>query len=914
MRALAAAAAACTAILAVAEPASAQDLPAVISPLKVEMDHNKVNLVDGKTAIDVPALSVPGAGSLRFDRVQNAAPHVKASYSVGDPDTAPSSHSIHSGRLASESFRCTGTSCESVTGTGSTFDPVQRYFREGGSGALWRFNLKSVDTRNSSDTSPDSLYYASSVEYPNGERIAYSYGTAVLNGVTQYRPATLTSNLGYAIAIAYQSDTAGSSGWGAAKEAALYAAGNPAPIGKLSYNGQTITDIAGRQYICAGCGNALGIPAQVAAGSFQLPGETSPTLQVAQHPAAPVVGSVTRDGVQWTYAYANLRLNAQASGYLYDRLTVDGPDGFHAVYDLTQGQQRNLLTRSTDPLGRATSYDIDVAGRPVRAVFPELNEVGVAYDGHGNITSKTTKPKPNSGLASIVETAYFDEAKCTANPVMCYRPDHVRDGLGRQTDFAYNARGQLVLQLDPADAQGVRRRTIVEYETSPAGISRRKAVRLCGSGAACDTAAEIRTEYDYWGATLLPTAERRIDAARGEILTTTFAYDAAGRPVIADGPLPGTDDAGYSRYDVHGRKTWEIGPGGAGGIRPATVTAYRDSDDRPVAVETGTVTGPGSTALALLSRTDTSYDSRRNPAAEAVSSGGIVRTLVQRSFQAGGRLECEARRMNDDAFPPLALGACNLGTEGRHGLDRITRNHFDAAGQLLRVEKALGTSIRQDYAKFEYTPNGLRKAVIDANGNRAEMSFDGHDRQRRWIFPSNTPGLANPADYEEYGYDLVGNRTSLRKRDGSVLTYQYDALNRVVAKIVPERSGLAAVHTRDVYYAYDLRGLPLRVRFDHINGEGITSDYDGFGRTEWTNTNVGGSSRTLAYGYDPGGRRSRLTWPDGGYVLYDHDSGGRPESITSNAGTLLAAYFYDPFLRLSRIEFERRRSALGLGL
>jgi YD repeat-containing protein len=39
---------------------------------------------------------------------------------------------------------------------------------------------------------------------------------------------------------------------------------------------------------------------------------------------------------------------------------------------------------------------------------------------------------------------------------------------------------------------------------------------------------------------------------------------------------------------------------------------------------------------------------------------------------------------------------------------------------------------------------------------------------------------------------MGGNRTSLRKRDGAVLSYRYDGLNRMMVKVVPDRSGLAA--------------------------------------------------------------------------------------------------------------------------
>jgi hypothetical protein len=39
---------------------------------------------------------------------------------------------------------------------------------------------------------------------------------------------------------------------------------------------------------------------------------------------------------------------------------------------------------------------------------------------------------------------------------------------------------------------------------------------------------------------------------------------------------------------------------------------------------------------------------------------------------------------------------------------------------------------------------------------------------------------------------LGGDRTSLRKRDGAVLGYQYDVLNRMMVKVVPDLAVPAA--------------------------------------------------------------------------------------------------------------------------
>jgi hypothetical protein len=97
----------------------------------------------------------------------------------------------------------------------------------------------------------------------------------------------------------------------------------------------------------------------------------------------------------------------------------------------------------------------------------------------------------------------------------------------------------------------------------------------------------------------------------------------------------------------------------------------------------------------VSTQTDVTYDSHRNPSSEKVSAGGTTHTLIQRSFDDSGRLECEARRMNPVAFasPP---GACSLGSEGSFGPDRITHNIYDNAGQLQKVQRAYGTSLQQD--------------------------------------------------------------------------------------------------------------------------------------------------------------------------------------------------------------------------
>jgi RHS repeat-associated protein len=899
----------------------AVEAPDVIAPLRVETDHNGVNLNNGKTRFSPPVLSVPGAPNLRFDRVQNVAPYVSGKVSGVPGGAGMSAYSVHTGGAGSESFHCIDFDpCESLTGTGSTFQGAGPFlFRQAGSGARYVFDLEHVKT---TGLNPNTVqYYASSVSYPNGETITYTYETETMPGDSRpfYRPTMVTSNLGFFITISYQGNTLGTHEWNSVHQAAIFSSSAPGtPLGRLTYDANgTITDLGGRVYTCSSCVNRLGSGIEVTSGTMQFPGESSPALQavaLSGSPGSGVVGSVTVDGVGWSYAYTNLRVDSVSNGHLYDRLTVTGPNGYNVAYDMTavygvnSMAQRNVITQITDSIGRTTAYDFDVNFRVTRVEYPEGNEISVTYDQYGNITSRTMRAKPGSGLADITETAFYDTAGCSG--VHCYRPVWFRDARGQQTDFVYNTDGLLIEQTDPPDADGVRRKTYIEYETTASGVSRRDVVRVCGDTTTCGTGSEIRTEYEYWGDTLLPNVERRIDGTTSETLETHYSYDNAGRLLGEDGPLPGTDDATFYRYDVHGRRTWEIGPVGDNGLRNAKRVTYRPADDKVVKVEVGTVPLPTSSTLTVHTETDTSYDSRRNPALEEISASGTTSSLVQRTFDTSNRLTCEARRMNPAAFGSLPGSACTLGSAGIFGGDRISRNVYDAAGQLLQVQRAYGTALQQNYATYTYSANGQRASVTDANGNRAELRYDGHDRQNRWVFPSTTtPGAVNEADYEAYGYDAAGNRTSLRKRDGRTLTYQYDGLNRVSVKTVPATASGTPGYS--VHYRYDMRGLQTRARFGSATGTGITNAYDAFGRLVSSTTTMGGVSRTLDSDYDPGGRRTRLTFPDNHYFSYEYDPAGRLTTIRENGATAVASLSYDNLGRRADAWFSGTSTSYG---
>ena len=377
----------------------------------------------------------------------------------------------------------------------------------------------------------------------------------------------------------------------------------------------------------------------------------------------------------------------------------------------------------------------------------------------------------------------------------------------------------------------------------------------------------------------------------------------------------------YHRFDLLGRETGTISPDpdGTGPLPHLASRKTYDGDGRLIKVESGklavwmpdNVAPKDWTGFQIISSQVTAYDSSDRMTAQTVfGSDGSAVAVTQYSYDAADRVDCTAVRMNTAAYGSLPTSACALGGAGSQGPDRITRNVYDPAGQLLQVRQAVGTGIEQAYATYGYTANGQREYVVDANGNKARIVYDGHDRKVQWQFPQAaavtgynpatpatamaTAGAVNASDYEAYGLDPTGNRTSWRKRDGTVLTYVYDFLNRVTQKTVPTSASGGAGY--GVFYAYDLRGLQTEARFGSASGPGISNVYDSAGRLTSSTTTMGGVSRSLSYQWDRDGNRTRVTHPDGAYSAYAYDGADRMIGVSGN-GQTSASYSYDSFGR-----------------
>ncbi|WP_196871597.1 RHS repeat-associated core domain-containing protein [Sphingobium sp. JAI105] len=611
-----------------------------------------------------------------------------------------------------------------------------------------------------------------------------------------------------------------------------------------------------------------------------------------------------------TYTYAFSRSGTVLTG------VVSGPNG--TIRTTTADTSTGTVLSVKDALNKTTSYQQDSSGRITQVTYPEGNYDVISYDARGNVTQKVSVAKPGSTLPNIVTSAGYAPS-CT-NVVKCNKPEWVRDAKGFQTDFSYDpVTGNLTAVTEPAPTglapfgSGAGPKTSYSYTSqqayyknsagsivaSGAAISLLTSVSRCQTGASCaGTADEVLTAIDYGPQTagtannLLP-ASYTVKAGNNSIsATTAMAYDNVGNLLTVDGPLPGTADMVHYRYDIARRRTRTIGPDpdGAGPRkRMAQRVTYNDVDQVTL-TELGTVNGTSDTdwtSFVSLQQAASTYDGNARKTSDVLTAGGSTYSVTQYSYDALGRIECTAQRMNSAAWGSQT-GNCTPNTAGSLGPDRISRNEYDALGRVKKVQSAYGTSVQADDVNATYTDNGLVKTVTDAEGNMTTNEYDGFDRLLKTRFPNSTKGAgtSSTTDFTLNSYDVNSNITAVRLRDGQSISLGYDNLNRLTLKNRPGSEP-------DVSYSYDLLG---RMTGASQTGNILAFGYDALGR----NISQSGPLGTVQMQYDLAGNRTGITWPDGFQVSYSYENNGAMGGIYDSSG-ITASFAYDDLGRRTSI-------------
>ncbi len=882
-----------------------------IKPLEIEPDENGVDLLTGRVAHRVPALSVPGAGNLQFTKVQDLLPFMTGKV---PPGTA-SNYQLNHGGQSSESLGCDNNECQSKKANGSTLvagiSTRTFLYTQGGTGKQIFFD-KQFAWYNLSGGGWGFSFYPSWVKWANGEQHNYTYDLYASGITVQHRPNKITSNLGYEMRLTYQSNTGNSAGWRKVASVAIYKSSAPTvALAQYTYSGSTATDLLGRTWDCGTCQFQMDEAPRVNAATLKLPGETidsyAATASSAGAPLAKPVGQVVRDGMTWNYSYQGLtNVYQNPSTPKFSKITVSGPSGFSRSADIYHppnsqvGQVSPRVTKITNGLNQSVNYVHDIHGRLTKITQPEGNSVSVIYDGLGNITEKRTKNK--SGGGDLVESAYYASSTGTVPcyGIMCFRPAWTKDAMGKQTDYTWDTNhGGMLTKVEPSSSGGRRTKTIYEYYP---GLARIKKERICsvntnGSNDTCGTAIEQVTEYTYWGNTFLPLSVKQTNGTGSLSAITNNVYDNAGRLLSSDGPLAGNSDAIFHRYDLVGRKTWSIGPRGDNGtLRKTTRTTYRSADSQATKVESGTISSPTSTSLTVYEHTKNTYNSHRLLTKQEVMVGNTRYAVAQISYNARNQPECKAARMNPAQFNSLPTSACTLDTEGTMGPDRITKNTYDVLGRPIKTVGGYGVmngGAGNIEIELGYTTNGQVAWRKDGNGNRTSYFYDTHDRNYLIYYPHKTAtGSHNSADRDYFTFNNRGQVLWHYRRDNRRIYHDYQNNGSLYRKRYydPAIGWQAGDY---IYYTYDGLGRPLTERKAGWSGKGLTHTYDALGRLASTTDTTDVGSRTLSYQYDIAGRRTRLTHPDGMYFTYSYFNDGSVYQVKRQGGPNIVTYSYD---------------------
>jgi RHS repeat-associated protein len=405
-----------------------------------------------------------------------------------------------------------------------------------------------------------------------------------------------------------------------------------------------------------------------------------------------------------------------------------------------------------------------------------------------------------------------------------------------------------------------------------------------------------------------------------------MTYDARGNVLTVDGPLPTTADTTAYKYDLADQLRGVISPDpdGAGPLPDRALRVTYRPDGQVANQEIGTAAGQTDTDfnnMVVSQHVDTLYDGNSRPNLTRLWGGANRQTQTQYSYDALGRLDCTAVRMDRDQFTAdVSLSACTLGanTDPR---DRITKLTYDAASEVTQVKEAVGTSDEAIERTLTYTPNGQVQTLKDAENNLSTFVYDGHDRLSQTQYPSATKGsgTSNASDYEQLTYEntLSNARTSgtvaaFRNRAGSSIAFGYDNLTRLTSKDLPGTEP-------DVTYGYDNLS---RLTSASQTGNALSLGWDALGR----NVSEGGPNGTTTFAYDLADERTGITYSTSGggsaltvgytYLLtgelssiaqgmtslatYGYDSLGNRTSVTYGNGAS-QAYTYDSVSRLASL-------------
>ncbi|WP_312771263.1 RHS repeat-associated core domain-containing protein [Pseudoxanthomonas mexicana] len=544
------------------------------------------------------------------------------------------------------------------------------------------------------------------------------------------------------------------------------------------------------------------------------------------------------NGVITDYEYS-------ARGWLIST-KLRGPDAASEADDLIATYEywpTGLVKKVTNPDGIFTFYEYDSARRLKKVSDSVGNYIEYTLDSIGNRIQENTRDAGGQlkrTLSRLFNTLgqLTTQADAQANPTdFTYdargNVDTVEDALGTVSDNNYDALDRLVRTLQ--DVGGIEAETKFEYDTND---NLTKVTDPKG----------LDTTYTYNGFGDL------VQLSSPDTGVTTYTYDSAGNRASQ------TDARGVTttyQYDALNRLTQ------VGYPTSSLNVSYTYDVTQPVC-QAGETFSVGRLTLMVDGSGSTQYchDRFGQVVRKVQTTNGVALTL-QYAYTKGGQLQAMT-------YPD--------GT----AVDYV-RN---AQGQVTEVGVAQPSQAREVLlTQATYHPFGPIAGWVYGNGRVMQRNVDLDYR------PTSIQGGPGGLDLT-YGYDAVGNLTSLASGSPPPLEYGYDALGRltesrdgptqaIIDQYTYDKTGNRTSYTDSLgtkSYAYPSTSHRL------ISVAGEDRTYDAVG-----NTLSIGTARE--FDYNDAGRMSQVR--NGGVVAMEYAYNGRGEQVRKHLGASETQALFD---------------------
>jgi len=465
-------------------------------------------------------------------------------------------------------------------------------------------------------------------------------------------------------------------------------------------------------------------------------------------------------------------------------IKTTNPDG---SIHRTEYNNIGKISAVVDVSGLRTEYGYDSRGNETEVRYPDATTEQKNYDAAGNLLSETDRAgntisyeydEANRKTASVnadgsrTETEYDAAGRVSAEidakgnrTAYGYdaagRRTSVTDALGNVTHYEYDAANRVTAIVDALD-----RRTTYVYNDRDQRVE-----TIYADG------TKIKDEFD--------AASRRVASFDQANVKTQFGYDKQGRlekviDVMNQVTLYAYDDQGnkVSQTDAEGRITqWRYDNAGRNISRKLPLGQQESFVYDGVGLLDTKTNFNGQ-------ETDYTYDSNQR--------------LVRVDYVDGSA----------ETFEYDAMGNRTRAQQiSSDGVTNTTNWAYDALNRLSSEMQPNGAVL-----EYSYDLNGNRtqvKLIHDSSTQITDYTYDALNRLSSVI---DTTGVAT------YGYDGVGNRTSVSYPNGTSHVYRYDNVNRLT-KLETYGANGALVEQ----YDYLLNAIGRRTQIKELNGR--TSDY-----------------------------------------------------------------------------------------